>query len=85
MKTTIEQNPKVPKHPYFIVKNRLSCVNDYGIGRILWCPNPGLTILFKKGNGDERLTASIGDEVAFDTTYYTVIDKLILETEYVNQ
>lgn len=25
MKTTIEQNPKVPKHPYFIVKNRLSC------------------------------------------------------------
>lgn len=48
MKTTIEQNPKVPKHPYFIVKNRLSCVNDFGIGRILWCPNPGLTILFKK-------------------------------------
>lgn len=85
MKVTIEQTPKVPKHPYFIVKNRLSCVNDFGIGRILWCPNPGLTILFKKGNGDERLAASIGDEVAFDTTYYTVIDKLILETEYVNQ
>lgn len=60
MKVTIEQTPKVPKHPYFIVKNRLSCVNDYGIGRILWCPNPGLTILFKKGNGDERLAASIG-------------------------
>lgn len=42
----------------------------------------GLTILFKKGNGDERLAASIEDEVAFDTTYYTVIDKLTLETEY---
>lgn len=82
MKVTIEQTPKVPKHPYFIVKNRLSCVNDHGIGRILWCPNPGLTILFKKGNGDERLAASIGDEVAFDLTYYTVIDKLTLETEY---
>lgn len=82
MKVTIEQTPKVPKHPYFIVKNRLSHADDYGIGRILWCPNPELAILFKKGNGDERLAASIGDEVAFDLTYYTVIDKLTLETEY---
>lgn len=78
MKTTIEQNPKVPKHPYFIVKNRLSCVNDFGIGRILWCPNPGLTILFKKGNGDERLAASIGDEVAFDTDVYDIRKQLFL-------
>lgn len=82
MKVTIEQTPKVPKHPYFIIKDKLNGESDWGIGRILWCPNPGLTILFKKGNGDERLAASIGDEVAFDTTYYTVIDKLILETEY---
>lgn len=55
------------------------------MGRIIWCPLPGISFLFKKGNGDDKLNKSIGDEVDFDPTYYKVIDKLILETEYVNQ
>lgn len=85
MKATIEQYPKIPKYPYFLIKKRLSSVNDYGIGRILWCPRPGVGFLFKEGNGDDKLQKSIGDEVDFDSIYYTVIDKLTLETEYLNQ
>jgi len=85
MKITIEQFPKEPKYPYFVYKYRLSNAYDYGMGRIIWCPSPGVSFLFKKGNGDDKLKESIGEEVNFDPTYYKVIDKLILETEYVNQ
>lgn len=82
MKVTIEQFPKKPKYPYFVYKYRLSNAHDYGMGRIIWCPLPGISFLFKKGNGDDKLNKSIGDEVDFDPTYYKVIDKLTLETEY---
>lgn len=85
MKTTIEQNPKVPEHPYFIIKDKLNGESDWGIGRIIWCPSPGTNILFKKGKGDENLGKFVGDKIDIDYSCYKVIDKLILETEYVNQ
>lgn len=85
MKVTIEQVSKTPKYPYFLYKDKLSNQNDLGLGRIVWCLSPGKFILFKKGDKDEHLNIAVGDQINIETNYYTPIDKLILETEYVNQ
>lgn len=82
MITSIKKKFFKAKYPFFVQKTSLNSLNDTGKGRILLCLSEQKSVLIQNGEGDNY---KIGDEVAFDTTYYTVIDKLILETEYVNQ
>jgi hypothetical protein len=85
MIATIKKKFFKAKYPYFLYKDKLSNQNDLGLGRIVWCPSPGKFILFKKGDRDEHLNIAVGDQINIETNYYAPIDKLTLETEYVNQ
>lgn len=79
MIATIKKKFFKAKYPFFAQKTSLSSLNETGKGRILLCLSETKSIVIQNGEGDNY---KIGDEVAFDTTYYTVIDKLTLETEY---
>lgn len=85
MITSIKKKFFKAKYPFFVQKTSLNSLNDTGKGRILLCLSEQKSVLIQNGEGDEYLGKFVGDKIDIDYSCYQVIDKLILETEYVNQ
>lgn len=79
MIATIKKKFFKAKYPFFAQKTSLSSLNETGKGRILLCLSETKSIVIQNGEGDNY---KIGEELAFNPNFYSIIDEITFTTEY---
>lgn len=79
MITSIKKKFFKPKYPFFVQKTSLNSLNDTGKGRILLCLSEQKSVLIQNGEGNNY---KIGEELAFNPNFYSIIDEITFTTEY---